>query len=45
MLSQKYLHELMIDYPALRSMPARLPTFGRQLDRAVFCGTTGVPGL
>jgi CRP-like cAMP-binding protein len=45
MLSQKDLHELMVDYPALRSMPARLPTFARQLDRAVFCGTTGVPGL
>jgi CRP-like cAMP-binding protein len=45
LLTQKDLHELMVDYPALRSLPARLSTYARQLDRAVFCGTTGVPGL
>jgi CRP-like cAMP-binding protein len=44
-LSHKDLNELMRDYPALRSLPARLPHFGRALDRDVFCGTTGVPGL
>ena len=44
-LSHKDLNELMRDYPALRSLPARLPNFARQLDRDVFCGSTGVPGL
>lgn len=45
MLTHKDLNELMRDYPALRTLPARLPQFGRQLDRDVFCGSTGVPGL
>ncbi|MFZ5441525.1 MAG: cyclic nucleotide-binding domain-containing protein [Myxococcota bacterium] len=45
MLAHKDLNELLRDYPALRSLPARLPNFGRALDRDVFCGTTGVPGL
>jgi|APLak6261679142_1056127.scaffolds.fasta_scaffold00087_18 hypothetical protein len=45
MLSHKVLNELMRDYPALRSLPSRLPNFGRALDRDVFCGSTGVPGL
>ncbi len=44
-LSHKDLNELLRDYPALRVLPARLPNFARQLDRDVFCGTTGVPGL
>ena len=44
-LSHKDLNELMRDYPALRSLPQRLPNFARQLDRDVFCGSTGVPGL
>ncbi|MFT3709826.1 MAG: cyclic nucleotide-binding domain-containing protein [Archangium sp.] len=44
-LSHKDLHELMRDYPALRTLPTRLPNFGRQLDRDIFCGSTGVPGL
>lgn len=44
-LSHKDLNELMRDYPALRSLPARLPGFARALDRDVFCGSTGVPGL
>lgn len=44
-LSHKDLNELMRDYPALRSLPARLPNFARGLDRDVFCGSTGVPGL
>ncbi len=44
-LEHKDLMELMRDYPALRSLPARLPNFARALDRDVFCGGTGVPGL
>ena len=44
-LTHKDLNELLRDYPALRSLPNRLPNFGRALDRDVFCGTTGVPGL
>jgi CRP-like cAMP-binding protein len=44
-LSHKDLNELLRDYPALRVLPSRLPGFARQLDRDVFCGTTGVPGL
>lgn len=45
LLTHKDLNELMRDYPALRALPARLPGFARALDRDVFCGTTGVPGL
>ncbi len=44
-LTHKDLNELLHDYPALRTLPQRLPTFARQLDRSVFCGTVGVPGL
>ncbi len=44
-LSHKDLNELLRDYPAMRALPAKLLTSGRQLDRDVFCGTTGVPGL
>lgn len=44
-LVQKDLNELMRDYPALRSLPARLPNFARALDHDIFCGSTGVPGL
>lgn len=45
MLGHKELAELMRDYPALRGLPTRLPQLTRQLDRDVFCGHTGVPGL
>ncbi len=45
MLGHKELAELMRDYPALRGLPTRLPQHTRQLDRDVFCGHTGVPGL
>jgi CRP-like cAMP-binding protein len=45
MLGHKELAELMRDYPALRSLANRLPQMTRQLDRDVFCGHTGVPGL
>lgn len=44
-LPHKDLNELLRDYPALRAMPARLPGVANQLDRDVFCGTTGIPGL
>lgn len=44
-LSHKDLNELFRDYPALRALPSRLPAYARQIDRDVFCGTTGVPGL
>jgi CRP-like cAMP-binding protein len=44
-LKHKDLNELLTDYPALRTLPQRLPTFARQLDKTVFCGTVGVPGL
>lgn len=45
LLSQKDFNELLRDYPALRALPARLPSYGNQLERDVFVGTTGVPGL
>ncbi len=44
-LKHKDLNELLTDYPALRTLPQRLPNFARQLDKTVFCGTVGVPGL
>lgn len=44
-LSHRDLNELLHDYPALRTLPQRLPAFARQLDRSVFCGAVGVPGL
>jgi heme exporter protein A len=43
--SQTRLAELMRDYPALRNLPSRLPQHARALDRDLFCGHTGVPGL
>lgn len=45
MLTHRDLHELLRDYPALRCLPSRLPNFARALDRDVFCGSTGLPGL
>lgn len=45
MLEHKDLNELLRDYPALRSLPKRLPGYANTLDRDVFCGTTGVTGL
>lgn len=44
-LSHRDLNELLHDYPALRTLPQRLPGFTRQLDKTVCCGTIGVPGL
>ncbi len=45
MLGHKEMTELLRDYPALRNMPRLLPAHARLLDRDVFCGHTGVPGL
>jgi CRP-like cAMP-binding protein len=45
LLSHKDLNDLMRDYPGLRALPARLADTARPLDRDVFCGSTGVPGL
>lgn len=44
-LAHRDLAELMRDYPALRTLPSRLPHYARGLDRDVFCGGSGVPGL
>lgn len=44
-LKHKDLNELLTDYPALRTLPQRLPGFARQLDKTIACGTIGVPGL
>ncbi len=45
LLSQRALADLLRDYPALRNLPTRLPAHGRPVDRDIFCGHTGVPGL
>ena len=45
MLGHKEMTELVRDYPALRNLPRVLPAHARLLDRDVFCGHTGVPGL
>ncbi len=45
MLGHKEMTDLLRDYPALRNLPRVLPTHARLLDRDVFCGHTGVPGL
>ena len=44
-LEQKELFELLRDYPALRGLPARFAKYGQQLDRDVYSGHTGIPGL
>ncbi|MBX7113467.1 MAG: cyclic nucleotide-binding domain-containing protein [Myxococcaceae bacterium] len=45
MLSHKELTDLMKDYPALRALPNRFNAHAKALDRDVFAGHTGVPGL
>jgi len=45
LIGHKELSELLRDYPALRAMTSRLPTIARTLDRDIYCGHTGVPGL
>ncbi len=44
-LSHKEFNEFLRDYSVLRQLPAKLAECARQLDRDVFCGSTGVPGL
>jgi CRP-like cAMP-binding protein len=44
-IGHKELSEMLTDYPALRAMTSRLPTVARTLDRDIYCGHTGVPGL
>lgn len=45
MLGHRELSAMLKDYPALRNLPGRLQQQARALDRDVFCGHTGVPGL
>ncbi|MHB8873491.1 MAG: Crp/Fnr family transcriptional regulator [Myxococcaceae bacterium] len=45
LIGHKELSELLRDYPGLRAMTGRLPTVARTLDRDIYCGHTGVPGL
>jgi CRP-like cAMP-binding protein len=45
MLGHRELTTMLKDYPALRNLPVRLQHQARALDRDVFCGHTGVPGL
>jgi CRP-like cAMP-binding protein len=44
-LEQKELFELLRDYPALRNLPARFSRHAQQVDRDLFSGHTGIPGL
>lgn len=44
-LTQKELVELLRDYPALRRLSTRLAQYARALDRDVFCGDSGTPGV
>lgn len=45
LLNHKELTEMMKDYPALRALPSRFMAHAKALDRDVFAGHTGVPGL
>lgn len=45
LLGQKQWAELTRDYPALRSLAARLKAYANPLTRDVYCGRTGAPGL
>ena len=45
LLGHKELTELIRDYPALRGWTKKLPSLSKQLDRDIYCGSTGVPGL
>lgn len=45
MLSQREWSELLRDYPALRAVTSRLALHAHKVERDVFCGHTGVPGL
>lgn len=45
MLTQREWSELLRDYPALRAVTGRLAMYAHKVERDVFCGHTGVPGL
>lgn len=45
LLEQKELFDLLRDYPALRNLPARLGRHAQQVDRDLYTGHTGIPGL
>lgn len=45
MIGHRELVELLRDYPALRTITHRLPAVATGLDRDVFCGHTGIPGV
>ncbi len=44
-LNHREMADLVRDYPALRALTGRLPDHARMLERDVYCGHTGVPGL
>lgn len=45
MLPQKAFNDFIKDYPLLRQLPARLAEQGMLVDRDVFVGRLGIPGL
>lgn len=45
LLGHRELADLLRDYPALRALPARLAEAAKTVNRDVFSGSTGVPGL
>lgn len=45
LLNQKELFDLLRDYPALRNLPARLGRHATAVDRDLYTGHTGIPGL
>ncbi len=45
LLGHREFTELLREHPALKSLPARLHANARAIDRDVFCGHTGIPGL
>jgi CRP-like cAMP-binding protein len=44
-LGHRELSELFRDHPAVRTVIQQLPQHARGLDRDIFCGHTGAPGL
>lgn len=44
-LAQKELADMLRDYPALRALPSRLSESAELIDRDIYVGHTGVPGL
>ncbi len=44
-LAHRDLAELIRDDPAINTLPSRFSQFTRQIDRGLYCGTVGIPGL